>query len=399
MKENIREEEILKIVKEYGEVSRLELAETFGLTSARISKVTKNLLEKKIIIEKSVGESSGGRPPVYLSINNEKFKDILGINLTSNRMLYITLGKINGEIFKKKKIAIDLLSKDEQEDILKVVDDIIGKEISQNPNIGALSIIITGSVDEEKGVSVMSPHYSLKTPKVVEYFERKYNLPVLLENDVRAMALVEKQIGSCRNVKNFVVFNLGEGIGSANCIDKKIYKGYNSMAGEAGHIVINTNSIRKCSCGKRGCLEAESSEMAIIKKITSEIKIGKYSILKDILKEKEFLTIKDILYGVKKRDFLVIQVMTEAMEYIARGLNILISVLDPERIILVGEIFSSKFLMDTLKFELNKISLDVHSYAIEPTKLGEDLYFYSPIAVVVENIFENRYFTEKYTKD
>ncbi len=427
MKENIREEEILKIVKEYGEVSRLELAETFGLTSARISKVTKNLLEKKIIIEKSVGESSGGRPPVYLSINNEKFKDILGINLTSNRMLYITLGKINGEIFKKKKIAIDLLSKDEQEDILKVVDDIIGKEISQNPNIGALSIIITGSVDEEKGISVMSPHYSLKTPKVVEYFERKYNLPVLLENDVRAMALVEKQIGSCRNVKNFVVFNLGEGIGSANCIDKKIYKGHNSMAGEAGHIVmgigsancidkkiykghnsmageaghivINTNSIRKCSCGKRGCLEAESSEMAIIKKITSEIKIGKYSILKDILKEKEFLTIKDILYGVKKRDFLVIQVMTEAMEYIARGLNILISVLDPEKIILVGEIFSSKFLMDTLKFELNKISLDVHSYAIEPTKLGEDLYFYSPIAVVVENIFENRYFTEKYTKD
>ncbi len=32
------------------------------------------------------------------------------------------------------------------------------------------------------------------------------------------------------------------------------------------------------------------------------------------------------------------------------------------------------------------------------TKNGEK-YFYSPIAVVVENIFENRYFTEKYTKD
>lgn len=399
MKESIREEEILKIVKEYGKVSRLELAEIFGLTSARISKVAKNLLEKKIIVEKAVGESSGGRPPIYLSINNEKFKDILGINLTSNKMLYVTLGKINGEIFKKRKIAIDSLEKEEQKDVLKVIDEIISKEIKFNPNIGALSMVITGTVDEEKGISVMSPHYNLKTPKIVEYFEKKYNLPVLLENDVRAMALVEKQIGSCRNIENFVVFNLGEGIGSTSCINKKIYKGYNSMAGEAGHIVINTNSIRKCSCGKRGCLEAESSEMAIIKKITSEIKIGKYSILKEILKEKEFLTIKDILYGVKKRDFLVIQVMTEAMEYIARGLNILISVLDPEKIILVGEIFSSKFLMDTLRFELNKISLDVNSCTIELTKLGEELYFYSPIAVVVENIFENRDFTIKYTKD
>ena len=399
MKESIREEEILKIIKEYGKISRLELAEIFGLTSARISKVTKNLLEKNIIIEKAVGESSGGRPPIYLSINNENFRDILGINLTSNKMLYITLGKINGEIFKKKKISIESLDKKDQDDVLELMDKIISKEISQNTNIGALSIIITGSVDEEKGISVMSPHYNLKTPRIVEYFERKYNLPVLLENDVRAMALVEKQIGSCKDIENFVVFNLGEGIGSANCINKKIYKGHNSMAGEAGHIVINTNSIRKCSCGKRGCLEAEASEVAIIKKITSEIKIGKYSILKDILKEKEFLTIKDILYGVKKRDFLVIQVMTEAMEYIARGLNILISVLDPEKIILVGEIFSSKFLMDTLKFELNKISLDVHTCTIELTKLGEELYFYSPIAVTVENIFENKNFTKKYVKE
>ncbi|WP_300327863.1 ROK family protein [Fusobacterium sp.] len=399
MKESIREEEVLKIIKDYGKVSRLKLAEVFGLTSARISKVTKILLEKNIIVETAVGESSGGRPPVYLSINNEKFKDILGINLTSNRIMYITIGKINGDIVKRKKISLDMLKPEKREDTLKVIDGVVSDEIKENPNIGAISIIITGSVDEEKGMSIMSPHYKLKNPKIVEYFERKYDLPVLLENDVRAMALVEKQIGGCRDIENFVVFNLGDGIGSASCIGKKIYKGHNSMAGEAGHIVINTNSIRKCSCGKRGCLEAESSEIAVIKKITSEIKIGKYSVLKDVLKEKDNLTIKDVLFGVKKRDFLVIQVMTEAMEYIARGLNILISVLDPEKIVLVGEIFSSKFLMDTLKFELNKISLELNKYSIEPTRLGEELYFYSPIAVVVENIFENKSFTKKYTKD
>ena len=319
--------------------------------------------------------------------------------MTSNKIMYITIGKINGDIVKRKKISLEMLKAEKREDTLKVIDEVVSEEIKENPNIGALSIIITGSVDEENGISIMSPHYKLKNPKIVEYFERKYNLPVLLENDVRAMALVEKQIGSCKDIESFVVFNLGDGIGSASCIGRKIYKGHNSMAGEAGHIVINTGSIRKCSCGKRGCLEAEASEMAVIKRITSEIKIGKYSILKDVLKEKENLTIKDVLFGVKKRDFLVIQVMTEAMEYIARGLNILISVLDPEKIILVGEVFTSKFLMDTLKFELNKLSLEVNKNSIEPTRLGEELYFHSPIAVVVENIFENRNFTKKYTKD
>lgn len=395
MKENIREEEILKIIKESGEISRLELSEKFDLTLARISKVVKKLLEKKMVIEKTVGESTGGRPPVYLSINNENFKNILGINFTSNQYLYITHGTISGEIIRKRKIIFD---SQESEDALEFIDKIIKKEMKTSRNIGVISIVMTGVIDEEKGLSVMAPHYKLKTPKIVEYFEREYNTPVLLENDVRAMALVEKQIGSCKNTENFVILNICEGIGSTSCIERKVYRGYNSMAGEIGHIVINPSSIRKCSCGKRGCLEAESSEKAIIKKITSEIKIGKYSILKDILKERE-LNIRDILFGIKKKDFLVIQVMTEAMEHIARGLNILISMLDPEKIILVGEMFSSKFLMDTLKFELNKISLDIQKCGIEPTKLGEDLYFYCPIAVVVENIFENKIFTEKFIKN
>ena len=168
------------------------------------------------------------------------------------------------------------------------------------------------------------------------------------------------------------------------------------MAGEMGHIVINTSSIRKCSCGKRGCLEAESSNSAIINRITSDIKIGKYSMLKDILLKKGSLDINDVLLGVKKRDFLAIQVTNEAIEYIAQGLNILVSLNDPEKIVLVGEIFTSKFLMDTLKFELNKFSLEFQKCIIEPTKLGDELFYYSPIAVVTKNIFENKEFTKKY---
>ena len=104
----------------------------------------------------------------------------------------------------------------------------------------------------------------------------------------------------------------------------------------------------------------------------------------------------DILLAVKKRDFLAIQVTNEAIEYIAQGLNILVSIIDPEKIILVGEIFTSRFLMDTLKFELNKFSLEFQKCIIEPTQLGDELFYYSPIAVVVKNIFENKEFTKKY---
>lgn len=392
MKQSIREEEILKIIKERKMISRLELAEIFDLTPARISKIIKSLLEKNIILEKNIGVSTGGRPPVILTINEQIFGDILGLNLAPKN-IFLTVGQINGEISKRKKYSLEKI---QDEDILKFIEKVIANTLTAEKKIGVITIIITGFVNREKGISIMSPHYKWRNLNIVKHLEDKFHIPVLLEHDVRAMALTEQQIGACRGINDFVIFNICEGIGTCTCIDGNVYRGFNSMAGEMGHIVINTSSIRKCSCGKRGCLEAESSNTAVINRITSDIKIGKYSMLKDILSKKGSLDIDDILLAVKKRDFLAIQVTNEAIEYIAQGLNILVSIIDPEKIILVGDIFTSKFLMDTLKFELNKFSLEFQKCIIEPTNLGDELFYFSPIAVVTKSIFENKEFTKKY---
>ena len=392
MKQSIREEEILRIIKERKTISRLELAEIFDLTPARISKIIKSLLDKDIILEKNIGVSTGGRPPVILTINEKIFGGVLGLNLAPKN-IFLTVGQINGEISKRKKYSLEKI---QDEDILSFIEKLIATTLAAEKKIGVITIIITGFVNREKGISIMSPHYKWRNLNIVKHLEEKFHIPVLLEHDVRAMALTEQQIGACKGVDDFVIFNICEGIGTCTCIDGNIYRGFNSMAGEMGHIVINTSSIRKCSCGKRGCLEAESSNTAIINRITSDIKIGKYSMLKDILSKKGSLDMDDILLGVKKRDFLAIQVTNEAVEYIAQGLNILVSIIDPEKIVLVGNIFTSKFLMDTLKFELNKFSLEFQKCIIEPTKLGDELFYYAPIAVVTKNIFENKEFTKKY---
>ena len=380
MKQSIREEEILRIIKERKTISRLELAEIFDLTPARISKIIKSLLDKDIILEKNIGVSTGGRPPVILTINEKIFGEVLGLNLAPKN-IFLTVGQINGEISKRKKYSLEKI---QDEDILSFIEKLIATTLAAEKKIGVITIIITGFVNREKGISIMSPHYKWRNLNIVKHLEEKFHIPVLLEHDVRAMALTEQQIGACKGVDDFVIFNICEGIGTCTCIDGNIYRGFNSMAGEMGHIVINTSSIRKCSCGKRGCLEAESSNTAIINRITSDIKIGKYSMLKDILSKKGSLDMDDILLGVKKRDFLAIQVTNEAVEYIAQGLNILVSIIDPEKIVLVGNIFTSKFLMDTLKFELNKFSLEFQKCIIEPTKLGDELFYYAPIAVVTK---------------
>lgn len=121
MKQSIREDEILTIIKERKMISRLELAEIFDLTPARISKIIKSLLDKKIILEKTVGVSTGGRPPVILAVNEQIFGDVLGLNLAPKN-IFLTVGKISGEISKRKKYSLEKIK---DGDILGFIEKLI----------------------------------------------------------------------------------------------------------------------------------------------------------------------------------------------------------------------------------------------------------------------------------
>ena len=196
MKQSIREEEILRIIKERKTISRLELAEIFDLTPARISKIIKSLLDKKIILEKNIGVSTGGRPPIILTINEKIFGDVLGLNLAPKN-IFLTIGKINGEIRKRKKYSLEKIRDD---DILDFIDKVISNTLAVEKKIGVITVIITGFVDHEKGISIMSPHYKWRNLNIVKHIEDKFDIPVLLEHDVRAMALTEQQIGGCKGI-------------------------------------------------------------------------------------------------------------------------------------------------------------------------------------------------------
>ena len=54
-----------------------------------------------------------------------------------------------------------------------------------------ISVVMNGLVDGEKGISIFSPHYNTKNIPIVDRFQKKFKKKVYIENDVRAMALVE----------------------------------------------------------------------------------------------------------------------------------------------------------------------------------------------------------------
>lgn len=83
-----------------------------------------------------------------------------------------------------------------------------------------------------------------------------FGLPVSIANDANAAALGELEFGMGKGMQNFVVLTLGTGLGSGIISNGKLLIGEHGMAGELGHVNVNsTPNARQCNCGLKGCLE------------------------------------------------------------------------------------------------------------------------------------------------
>lgn len=387
MRKNSIKIKTLELIKNSNGISRSELAKELDITPAGVGKIVNRFLENEIIEETSVGVSTGGRRPLILKINEKKIGEILGVSLAP-RFIQIVIGDINGKILKNKKYSLKKRLLEKEHNILELTEKLIERELKKRKDVSIISVVINGMVDSENGISIFSPHYNWKNINLKKRFEEKFKIKVFVENDVRAMALTEKIFGSCKENQNFVVMNIGDGVGGSIFLNDTLYHGYGSMSGELGHMVVRRNSSEKCSCGKRGCLETEVSNVAIIKKITSQIRLNNYSSLKNILIEKGNLTINDVLKGVTEKDMLTFNIVIDAIYTIANAIDVIISVINPEKIVLFGEIFQNRFLFETLVSEIKKVTLDEQYYEIKRSNFYRNIYEIAPLAVVSYKIFK-----------
>ena len=387
MRKNSIKIKTLELIKNSNGTSRAELAKKLEITPAGVGKIINKFLESGIIEEISEGISTGGRRPVIIKINKKKIGVILGVSLAP-RFIQIVTGDIDGKILKTQKYSLKKRLPEKEHSILELTEKLIEREIKKNSDISTISVVMNGMVDSENGISIFSPHYNWKNINLKRRLEGKFKVKVFVENDVRAMALTEKIFGSCKENQNFVVMNIGDGVGGSIFLNDAPYHGYGSMSGELGHMVVRRNSPEKCSCGKKGCLETEVSNVAIIKKITSQIKLNNYSSLKNTLVEKGVLTINDVLKGVAEKDMLTFNIVLEAIHMIANAIDGIISVINPEKIVLFGEIFQNRFLFETLVNEIKKFTLDEQYYEIKRSEFCKNIYEIAPLAVVSYKIFK-----------
>lgn len=388
-------EAILKVIKNNGSLSRADIAKLTGLTPASVTNITKILIESDYLIERGIGESSGGRPPIILEINI-KARYIIGVSIGVGS-IDVVLTDLGAEIVTKKTIYIDENNINEEyvfTHLINLINEVIEISEIDRKKIVGIGVAMHGVVNPILGISQYAPYYNWENVNIKSILEEKFEYPVFLDNDVRAIALGESLFGAAKRIDNFVAINISNGIGAGIIIDNKPYYGVDYSAGEIGHMVVEQDG-SLCNCGNYGCLESVASNKSVERKVIRSIKQGVSTLLTNEVEDIEKISIRDISIAASKGDELSISVLKETARYIGVGISGLVNILNPKLIVLVGDIFEQdKIMIKTLSEVVKKRGLRISTENVKIVKsdLGENAAVIGAATLVIQEVFKGREF-------
>ena len=312
---------IIKLLLEKDEITKLDISRELDIS---ITTVSTNISElKKIGIVEDVRslESTGGRKAMAIKLN-QNCKYGLGIALTP-RHVKLSLINLRSEDVELLRIRHDNNS---IEDIINIVSYNIQSLLEKN-NVKAdqllgIGISIPGTVDTQNGIIKNCYLLNIKDFNIKEKFEY-LNVPIYVDNEANLSAYYE-YLNKKDIVDNLLYVSITDGLGLGIIINGRIYRGSNNSSGEMGHMKINLDG-KECKCGAKGCLEAYASKNAILDEYNDKAK----SKISDI---EEFEKLCDSL------DEIALDVLKEYISILGVGISNLTMILDPNSIVIGGEI-------------------------------------------------------------
>lgn len=297
------------------------------------TKTLDELIQEGVVVETGYAPSTGGRRPIMYSLKQDVIY-VVAVSMDQFVTRIAIMDMQNNYVTEVKNVELPL---SKNSDGLPVLIDHISQIIHDSgipkSRIAGVGIGMPGFVDVKKGVNYS--FFETTGKSIATRISEKVGLPVYIDNDSSLIALAEFRFGAARGAKNAMIINIGWGIGLGMILNGELFRGHNGLAGEFSHIPLFLNG-RLCGCGKRGCLETESSLLFVIEKAKNDIRNGRESMLVNMFTESVEKDSEVIITAAQEGDQFSIELLSEAGYNIGRGVAVLIHLFNPKEIILSG---------------------------------------------------------------
>jgi glucokinase len=195
-----------------------------------------------------------------------------------------------------------------------------------------------GDVDEKSGTVSGArnlPGWEESFP-LADKLSEALGTRVRVGNDVQVAVNAEKKLGAGRPYSSFIGVFWGTGVGGGVILDGKEWLG-RGAAGEIGHMVIKEGGAR-CTCGRRGCLEAYAGRGAMEIEARREHDKGTKTDLFKIMKKKQHVRLTSGIWerAIDDGDKLAEKLIDRAVKALAAGVASAVNLLDVEAVIIGG---------------------------------------------------------------
>ena len=273
------------------------------------------------------------------------------------------------------------------DNLILQIKSLLSENSLTEKDIAGIGIGCPGLISSKEGVVDYNNNMKWENFHIVDLLKQSFNVKIKLSNDANVAALGETVYGSAAQYKNAIMLTLGTGVGGGIIIDGKLYEGGFSKGAELGHTVIAYGG-EKCTCGRRGCLEAYASATGLIRMTKIAMKQdAKSAMWGSVGGDINRVDGKTSFECAKTGDKSANKVVSEFAAYLAEGIMNLANVFRPEVFIIGGGVSAQgDYLTGKLKDYCEKFNYgysNAPKFEIVTASLGNDAGIIGAAALVL----------------
>lgn len=364
---------VLNFIREKEPISRAEISHETALQRSTVSLIVDELKTRGLIYEIE-GESTGGRPPTLLRLRAAASLAI-GVDIGTAQTT-VAVADLAGRIVDRERYPTD----PDVRATFRKVSASLQRFIRVHGNIEGIGVCVPGLVDPETDIALFIPHFKWRNWSLASELRKLTGVPVTIDNDANAAALAELWLGrpEIRDVRDFILVLVEEGLGTGIIFDGQVYQGVAGAAGEFGHMTIGKGAPVACAAGSEECWEAFASERATLARYRQRTR-GESEI-----------TFLQLIENAFAHDEAASEALLETAYYLGLGIANLTKGLSPEAVILAGDIARAwPLIAGELRSTLasNTICSGVPLAPVFASTLGDDTRLLGALSLVLARKF------------
>ena len=203
-----------------GPASRAGLARSLGVSPALMTQLTRDLLADGLIVELAQAPSNGGRPARMLGLATSAGRAI-GVKVVADHVAFVEVS-IDGRVLRSASEPFDVTSSMFLAELVDRIQHFIAG--GGEATLLGVGVGVPGSVDQPGSGIVDAPQLDWSKVELGDALRRALGLPVIVENNVNALAVAERLFGLGRSHDNFLVVTIGTGVGAGIVVDGNVLR-------------------------------------------------------------------------------------------------------------------------------------------------------------------------------